>query len=90
MTPNRWPDYPTTVGSSPGDVSRRTAESSAGSRAQIVAVEDTDLGWIATCAECGDVALKQERDDAHLAAARHLARVHIREGSRAWREGEDL
>lgn len=38
---------------------------------------DDDGDWHAFCRECGiTVALKDDEDDAHLAAARHLARVH--------------
>lgn len=43
----------------------------------LVTIEDTDWGdWRATCRECGAVALKPVKDDAHLAAAYHLARRH--------------
>lgn len=44
---------------------------------EIVAVNWEPQGWTADCADCGEVALKDVRDDAHLAAANHLARVHV-------------
>lgn len=38
---------------------------------------DLEGDWIAYCRECHvTVAIKDDQDDAHLAAARHLARVH--------------
>lgn len=45
--------------------------------ADIVTVSLEDGIWFAECRECAHlVAIKDVEDDAHLAAARHLARVH--------------
>ena len=42
----------------------------------LVIVDWDDLGWRAICRIHGDVGLKAFKDDAHLAAAHHLARKH--------------
>ena len=42
----------------------------------LVRVEPDGSDWHVICAEHGMVALKDEPDDAHLAAAHHMARVH--------------
>jgi hypothetical protein len=43
---------------------------------ELVTVEQWGSDWYAICAEHGAVAIKGERDDAHLLAAHHIARVH--------------
>ncbi len=43
---------------------------------ELVTVEWTDLGWSADCLIHGAVGLKDVREDAHLAAARHIANKH--------------
>lgn len=43
---------------------------------ELVSVDWEDVGWTAECKVHGNVGVMDNRDDAHLAAARHIARVH--------------
>lgn len=42
----------------------------------LCSVAPAEEGWRADCREHGGVAIKDEQDDAELACARHLARMH--------------
>lgn len=48
----------------------------AATEADLVTISDDPMGWLADCREHGNVAMKNTQDDAHLAAAHHLFRVH--------------
>lgn len=44
---------------------------------ELVYVEQDASDWFAICRVHGNVAMKDNSEDAHLGAARHIARVHI-------------
>lgn len=42
----------------------------------LTTVDAAEEGWRASCRECGGIAIKDEREDAEMVAAIHLARRH--------------
>lgn len=42
----------------------------------LTTVDAAEEGWRAACRECGGIAVKDEREDAEMIAAIHLARRH--------------